>query len=159
MASDQVKELHVNLPVIKRDRTEMREPIVDDRQYVATQSGGYRPPSELTSLDPPQMRVVTIGMAINRALDVVSDKLSAEERRKRFTLSCRIEDAMAAGEPFLMADDDETRIKAALDLITGNHMLLARATEPVFAAERPKTTAVKPNGHIEPTIGPAHGNA
>lgn len=143
-----VKALDVCARVLKRDGTPFREPDIDDRGYVITVSGASVPPNGLTSGDPPNMLDRTVGDIINKALDAVSDKLAPEERRKRFTLSCRIEDAMREGEPLAMSPDDETRIKAAAELIVGNHMLLARIEQAVFAAEKPKPLA-KANGAFD----------
>lgn len=137
-----MKLLDVSAKIQKKDRMEYLEPKIDERGRVVLMNGEAKFSHHLLETDQPKMIGISIGKAISFALDQNppegGEKLTAEERRKRFTLACKIESAMQDGKPFEMEVEDERRILAAADLITSNNLLLGRIYEAVEDAEKPQ---------------------
>jgi hypothetical protein len=136
-----MKLLDVTAVVVTRSGAEYKEPRMDAYGRVVTASGEAKRPDQLVTSDELVMDPVAIGKVINSALDRPDDKLTAEERRKRWTLSVRIEDAMRANKPLEFERDDETRITAAADSLT-NNLFVGRIYEALDAATAPSKLKV-----------------
>src|SRR5262245_9213260 len=103
------KYIDVNKPVLTRSGEPYRETKVDAKGHIVLESGETKPPYAIERTDVPAMEDVPVGRLLIMALDKTDDKLSPDERRKRFTLSCRIEDAMRDHVPFEMEVPDERK--------------------------------------------------
>lgn len=139
------KTMDVCAPVLTRARQVYREAKTDASGRIVMMDGTAKRADQVTSADDIAMQDVPIGRLLTMALDKSDDKMSAEERRKRFILSARVEDAMIDGTPFEMEPEDRKRIEAAADLITTNHLFLYRIHEALELAE-PVAAKKKANG-------------
>ena len=152
-----MKLLDVCAIVLDRKGQPFCEAEIDNKRLVTVIDGKGKESKKqqhvLTAGDTIKMVERRIGDIIAYALDNVPDeKLTPKQRRERFFLAAKIEDATKRGAPFEMDKDDEKHIDAAADLITNNHMFVARIGEALEAAEH-----VKPNGdavRLPPTSKP-----
>lgn len=128
------KIIDVCKPVLTRARQVYQEAKTDPSGRVILIDGTTKRLDQIKAADEPLMADVAIGRLLTMALDREDNKISPEERRKRFMLSIRIEDAMIDVAPFEMDPDDRKRIEAAADLIT-NHFFLYRIHEALESAE------------------------
>lgn len=136
------KLLEVNVVLLNAYGDPYEEPKVE-RGKVLLKSGERKSLNALTRNDEPETEPVKIGKAIIMALDLASDKLEAKERVDRFMLSTRVAQAMKDGKPLEIDRDDERRIDAASELITTNHMFIARIREALHLAKPIETKKPK----------------
>lgn len=128
------KLIDVCAPVLTRAGEPLTEPQLNAKRQVELEDGTAKFADQLKAGDNVRYRPITIGAAINMALDAVDDKLSPDERRKRFALSMRVEEALRAKQHLVTSADDRKRIEAAAELIR-DHMVLYRVCEAVDNAE------------------------
>lgn len=128
------KIIDVSRPVKTRSGEPYCEAKIDPRGRLIMESGEAKLSHQIGRDDVPLMEKVMTGKLLVMALDKVDDKLSPEERRKRFMLSCRIEEAMQGDGRFVMSSDDRKRLEAAADLVTNNHFFLYRIHEALETA-------------------------
>lgn len=130
-----MKQLDVKQSVHQRNGQLVEEPKLDARGKAVLVKGDSKWLSKLTDDDELQYEALTVGKLLCHALEQPDEKMSPEERRKRFFLSVKIEDALQSGHLFEFEPDDEKRIHAAADLITNNHLFLGRIYEAMEMAE------------------------
>lgn len=128
------KLLDVNAALINAYGEPYEEPKVE-KDKVLLKSGEWKKISAVTRDDETVTEPVKIGKAIIMSLDLASDKLEAKERVDRFMLSTRVASAMKDEKPLEIDRDDEKRIDAASELITNNHMFIARIREALHLAK------------------------
>jgi len=81
---------------------------------------------------------IPVGKLFCVALDIASQQLTPEERRKRFWLACRIEDHMngpSKDELWEFDLNDRKRIENAAELIWANHLFSTRIYEVLADAQ------------------------
>jgi len=123
-----MKLLDVSTPIKTRKGDVYCEPKVDAYGRIVTQAGEAKRPDQLTASDELVMEPVAIGKIINSALDRPDDKLTADERRKRWILSVKIEGAMQDGKAIEIGSEDDKRIREATDTLT-NLLFVGRTHE------------------------------
>ena len=128
------KLLDVNAPLRNAYGDAYEEPKVEKGKALL-KSGDWKSVNTLTNADEPETEPVKLGKAIIMALDIASDKLEAKERVDRFMLSTRVATAMKDGNGLEIDRDLEKRIDAASELITSNHMFIARIREALHTAK------------------------
>ena len=142
------KFLDVCKPVMTRRGRPYREAKIDPEGKIVLVDGSSKRQDQLLPTDEIALEDVPVGRLMVLALDKADDKLTAEERRKRFVLSTKIEEALEEELDLKTSSEDRKRIEAAADLITNNHMFLYRiheALELAAPAEKPRVK-VKANG-------------
>lgn len=143
------KFVDVCKPVMTRRGRPYREPKIDPDGKVVLVDGSAKRQDQVLPTDEIEFEDVPVGRLMVMALDRADDKLTAEERRKRFVLSTKIEEAIEDQEALKISSEDRKRIEAAADLITTNHMFLYRiheALELATPAEEKPRVKVKANG-------------
>lgn len=128
------KKLDVNAPLRNAYGDAYEEPKVEKGRALL-KTGEWKSLNALLRDDDPVTEPVKLGKAIIMALDLASDKLDAKERVERFMLSTRVATAMKDGSGLEIDRDDEKRIDAASELITSNHMFIARIREALHNAK------------------------
>lgn len=128
------KLLDVNAPILNVYGKPHEEPKVENNK-VLLKSGEWKLIKAITNEDEPATEPVKLGKAIIVALDLASDKLEPKERVERFMLSTKVAQAMKDGTALEIDRDDEKRIDAASELITANHMFIARIREALHSAK------------------------
>lgn len=146
------KTIDVSRPVLTRTGEPYQETKVDSQGRIILESGEARLSYQVGRGDTPVLEDVPIGRLMVAALDRTDEKLSPEERRKRFVLSCRIEDAIKDKTPFVMDPEDRKRLEAAADLVTNSHFFLYRMQEAIENAEPLREEAAKSNGAAETAV-------
>lgn len=129
------EELH------KMDGTLYLEPEIDGRGRVVLETGEAKWAHQTKEADVPRLISISLGKAITHALDQTDDKLTTEERRKRFFLALRVEEALKEKRPLSVDKEDEKRIEEAAALVK-NNLLFGRILEALETAE-PAVRAVK----------------
>lgn len=128
------KLLDVNAHLLNAYGDAYEEPKVEKNKALL-KSGEWKNISALTREDETVSEPVKLGKAIIVALDLASDKLEPKERVERFMLSTKVAQAMKDGTALEIDRDDEKRIDAASELITANHMFIARIREALHSAK------------------------
>lgn len=134
------KVLNVNKLVVTPQGTNYSEPIMDNKGRVKLteldDNGNniYKFSHMLTPKDEPVYEDKKIGNIITHALDKTDDKLTGEDIRKRFALSCRVEDAMSKNESLIMEQKDWKCIENSIENIK-NPLFNYRIQEAVDTAE------------------------
>ena len=142
------KYVDVCKPVLTRRGKPYREPKMDDGKFVLT-DGTIKRQDQIGPTDELELEDVPVGRLMVLALDRADEKLTPAERRKRFVLSAKIEEAIEDGEALKLSDEERKQIEAAADLITNNHMFLYRIHEALELAKLPEEkprVKVKANG-------------
>jgi len=128
------KVINVNKLVVTPQGTNYSEPIMDNKGRVKVDEDTYKFPHTLTASDNPIYEDKKIGNIITHALDKMDDKLSGEEIRKRFALSCRVEEAMRNGGQLIVENKDWKCIESTLESIK-NPLFNYRIQEAIDTAE------------------------
>jgi hypothetical protein len=123
-----MKSLVVHEPIKTRSGEVYYEPKADAYGRVVMLDGSTKRIDQVKASDEWHMDPVPLGRVINSALDRPDDRLTAEERRKRWCLSVRIEEAMGQSKPLELSREDENRIASAADGLT-NVLFLGRIHE------------------------------
>lgn len=130
---DMKKLLDINAILLNAYGEPVEQPKVEKNKVLLT-SGEWKSVKAVTTADDTVMEALKLGNAIILALDIASEKLEPKERVDRFLLSTRVAEAMKESQPLEIDRDDEKRIDAASELITGNHMFIARIREALHEA-------------------------
>jgi len=141
------KSIDVNKLVITPKGEPYSEPIVDNKGRIKLEEldendkNIYKFPNQLRVTDTPIYENKKIGSIITFALDRLDDKQSGEEIRKRFALSCRVEEAMQKKELLIVENKDWKCIESTLENVK-NPLFNYRIQEAIDTAEVVKEFAV-----------------
>ncbi len=109
------KLLEVSKLVLTRKGEVYQEFQIDGLGRMTLESGEKKYQHQLEKEDIPCLENRKIGDLINYALDLPEEKLTPKERRARFILATRIQEAMETGKDLVIEKEDETRIEGATE--------------------------------------------
>lgn len=134
------KVIDVSKPVLTPNGDTYCEPKLDRKGRIMMEeldeegNNVYKFQHQLTNKDTPVYVDKLIGDIITFALDKVDDKANSEDIRKRFALSCRVEDALSKDGKLVVENKDWKLIEGTLDNIK-NPMFNYRIQEAIDTAE------------------------
>lgn len=131
-----MKILDVCGPMLNHRGEPYLENKVDSRGRVQLTDQTYKYPHQVAKTDEPVLEERRVGDIMIYALCLEDRELTQVERAKRFTLTCRIQQALDENRPLELAPkrEDENRIQEACKLVT-NHMFVARVEQALEAVK------------------------
>jgi len=136
------KTIDVCAPVLTRAGKPYQEARMEDG-LIVLKDGKKKRPDQMRPDDELVMENVPLGRLLIMALDTSDDAMTPGERRKRFRLSCEIEDAMQDKELFEFDTEDRKSLESAADLVK-NAFFHTRIYEAIEMAEPVKDKPSKP---------------
>jgi len=134
------KIIDVSKPVVTPKGDAYCEPVIDRKGRVKIEelddegNNVFKFQHQLTNKDTPVYEDKRIGDIITFALDKTDDKASTEDIRKRFSLSCRVEEALGKDGQLVVENKDWKIIEGTLENIK-NPLFNYRIQEAIDLAE------------------------
>lgn len=111
-------KVDMSAPLLDRKGEQVEEPEINARSQIVLEDGTAKSRKDFNpEVDTLKKRKVCVGHAIITALDTPDEAHTAEERRKVFMLSIKVQEAVDEKKVVTLTEDDIARIKRQADLV------------------------------------------